>query len=177
MDTIAGMGVVSESTASYDGSTTITVSPNSLYAPDRTMGTRIQMGASWTSGAPEVAVLALTYGSNVGSGMPRYLDFRGVDIDIDGRQLHVGTRGTSFDHSGYNTVSRTIYTHSTGSITLDLATLRDMTQAKRCMLRIHTGDGYDDIEFSRERIPGGKPTAINSIRKMLERVKSFQHRS
>jgi hypothetical protein len=38
MDRFAGMGVVSESKSTFDGSTIVEVSPNTLYAPDRTWG-------------------------------------------------------------------------------------------------------------------------------------------
>ena len=53
MDKLAGMGVVSQQTSTFDNSTVIDVSPNSLYDPNSTWGTQLQLGAIWSSSQPE----------------------------------------------------------------------------------------------------------------------------
>ncbi len=53
MDKLAGMGVVSQQTSTFDNSPVIDVSPNSLYDPNSTWGTQLQLGEIWTTDYPE----------------------------------------------------------------------------------------------------------------------------
>ncbi len=41
---------------------------------------------------------------------------------------------------------------------------------KNCRLRIHTTEGNQDIDFSAASIPGGKATAIVSIKEFMTKV-------
>ncbi len=85
MDILAGMVVVSQQTSTFDNSTVIDVSPNSVYDPNSTWGTQLQFGAIWSSAYPEDVGLILSYYSNVSSGNSAYLGLTGIDINIDGK--------------------------------------------------------------------------------------------
>ncbi len=65
-----------------------------------------------------------------------------------------------------------IYTDSKNSVTISLRVLKEMLNAKDTRLRINTGDGYVDAQFSIERIPGGQGTAILSMREFAAKVDS-----
>lgn len=176
MDAMAGMGVLTKQTSSYDGGEVINVSGQSLYAPDQPMGTPLQLGATWLSRYPDSVSLDISYPSNVDMGSGAYASIDELDVRIDGLESRWQARGTRFDSTPYNTVSRTIYTTSSTSIVVPLNMLRAMVQAQDCRLRIHTSAGVTDVQFSRDTIPGGKPTAITSIRKLLAAVDAYQAR-
>ncbi|MDT8984862.1 hypothetical protein RSW22_00235, partial [Salmonella enterica] len=106
MDKLAGMGVVSQQTSTFDNSTVIDVSPNSLYDPNSTWGTQLQLGAIWSSSQPDQVGLILSYNSNVSNGSSAYLGFIGIDINIDGKiSSYKAQQLTNLSNSGYNTVS------------------------------------------------------------------------
>jgi len=171
MDKLAGIGVVSEHTSTFDNATVVEVSPNSLYDPGSTWGTPLQLGARWSSAAPNSVALILAYNSNVSSGNPAYLSLTGLDINIDGAiSSYSAGQTTDLSSSSYNTVSHTIYTSSQNAVIIPYAVLQRMLAAKSCRIRIHTGKGYQDADFSTEHIPGGKATAIVSIKEFMAKV-------
>ncbi len=85
MDKLPRMGVVSQQTLTFDKSTVIDLSPNSLYDPNSTWLTQLQLGEIWSSAYPEDVVLILSFNSNVSSGYSAYLGLTGIDIIIDGK--------------------------------------------------------------------------------------------
>jgi hypothetical protein len=170
---LAGIGVIDEEKSTFDGATIVKMSPAFLYREGAWLGVPIKLGARWSSKAPEHVAMVLSYSSNISSGGAAYLGFSGLDINIDGDIKEYKAAGlTSHDSSGYNTVSRTIYTESQNSVVIPLATLQKMLLAKDCRLRIQTGKGYEDVQFSIERIPGGQSTAILHLREFVSRVQT-----
>ena len=177
MDKLAGMGVVSQQTSAFDNSTVIDVSPNSLYDPNSAWGTPIQLGAIWSSAMPNEVGLVLSYSSNISNGSSAYLSLTALDINIDGNiSSYKANESTSLNSSGYNTVSTTIYTSSKNTIVIPYEVLQKMVASKNCRLRIHTGQGNQDIYFSAEHIPGGKATAIVSIKEFMSKVDAVKAR-
>lgn len=176
MDAMAGMGVLTQRNNSYDGGEVINVSGQSLYAPDLALGTPLQLGATWLSRYPDSVSLDISYRSNVDMGSNAYASIDELDVRIDGLESRWQAHGTRLDSTPYNTVSRTIYTTSSTSIVVPLKMLRAMVQAQDCRLRIYSSLGTTDVLFSRDSIPGGKPTAITSIRKLLAAVDAYQAR-
>jgi hypothetical protein len=171
MDKMAGLGVVNQHTSTFDNATVIEVSPNSLYDPGSAWGTPLQLGARWSSAAPDSVALVLAYNSNVSSGAPAYLGLSDLDINIDGAiSSYSAGQSTDLSNSGYNTVSHTIYTSSKNAVVIPYSVLQRMVAAKDCRLRIHTSKGYQDIKFSTEHIPGGKATAIVTIKEFMAKV-------
>ncbi|ODT97286.1 MAG: hypothetical protein ABS82_01145 [Rhodanobacter sp. SCN 67-45] len=171
MDKMAGMGVVTQSTSTFDNATIIEASPNSLYAPGNALGTPLQMGARWSSAAPDSVAIVLAYNANVSGSAPAYLGLSAIEINIDGTvSSYSAGQQTDMNSSGYNTVSHTIYTSSRNAIVVPYSVLQRMVAAKDCRLRIHTSSGYQDIDFSAEHIPGGKATAILSIKELMAKV-------
>ncbi len=171
MDKLAGMGVVTQETSTFDNSTLIEVSPNSLYDPASTWGTPLQLGARWSSATPDLVALVLSYKTNVSSGAPGYVNFTDLSINIDGAISSYTTgRPTNLSSSDYNTVSKTIYTSSENAVLIPYSVLERMVSANTCRLRIHTIQGYQDVDFAAEHIPGGKATAKLSIKEFMAKV-------
>lgn len=171
MDKIAGMGIVSQNVSTFDNATVIEVSPNSLYDPGSSWGTSLQLGARWISSEPNLVALVMAYNSDVMAGSAAYIQFSGMEINVDGQISGFSTgQPTSMESGAYNTVSHTIYTSSTSEILIPYSLLQRMVAAKDCRIRIQTGSGYQDAVFSTAYIPGGKATAITSIREFMARV-------
>jgi len=171
MDKLAGLGVVTQHTSTFDNATVVDVSPNSLYDPGSSWGTPLQLGARWSNAAPNSVALILAYNSNVSGGAPAYLGLTGLDINIDGAiSSYSAGQSTDLSSSAYNTVSHTIYTSSKNAVVIPYSVLQRMVAAKACRLRLHTSKGYQDVDFSAEHIPGGKATAIISIKEFMARV-------
>lgn len=168
---IAGLGVVTQEKSTFDGATIVEVSPNWLYDPEASRGNSVKLGARWSSNAPEFTALVLSYSSNTSGSSAAYIGLSGIDINIDGdiKSFSSG-KPTDLDSSGYNSVSRTIYTESKNTVVIPYSILERMMSAKDCRLRIHTSKGYEDARFSIERIPGGQGTAILSIREFIGKV-------
>lgn len=174
MDAMAGLGVLTQKTSAYDGGEVINVSGQSLYAPGDAMGSPFRLGATWLSEHPDQVSLDLSYSSDARMGSAMFASIRELDVRIDGMESRWQTASTQFDTIPYNTVSRTIYTTSSTSIVIPLNMLRAMVNASDCRLRIYSDAGADDVLFSRTTIPGGKPTAITSIRKLLAAIDAYQ---
>lgn len=174
---MAGLGTVTQDTSTFDGATVVEVSPNWLYDPNGSWGNSVKLGARWSSNASQYAALILSYGSNVNGSKAAYIGLSGIDVNIDGDIKSFSTgKPTDLDSSAYNSVSQTIYTESTNTVVVPYSLLERMVAAKDCRLRIHTSKGYEDAQFSMERIPGGSGTAILSFRKFIEKVGASKDR-
>lgn len=171
MSALGGVGVISEKVSDFDGSRNVKLSPAFLYNPNAgLLGMNTRLGAFWNSEAPGFVALILENDSVSGYGIS-YINYESIDINIDGKKLSFDTDGgTKFDNSGYNTVSRTIYTNSKNSATVPVETLKAMINAKDCRLRINTGNGYETAYFSEEKTPGGNSTAKHFLRKFMDKV-------
>lgn len=169
---IAGLGVVSKQRSTFDDSTIVQVTPTWLYAKG-SWGNRVKLGARWSSASPDVAALVLSYDSSTSGAGPMYVGLSGIDVNIDGAiTSYSANSSTDLGSSNYNTVSKTIYTQSSNAVVIPYSILQSMVSAKDCRLRIHTSKGYEDAEFSIERIPGGQGTAILSIREFIAEVEA-----
>lgn len=174
MSKMAGVGVISEEKSTFDGATIVKMSPAWLYA-EGSWGNRVKLGAHWSNKSSEYVALILSYNSDVSSAGSAYIGLSGIDINIDGNiKKYTANTPTSTDSSSYNTVSRTIYTESKNSVVIPYSVLKMMVSAKDCRLRIHTGKGYEDSQFSIERIPGGQGTAILPMREFIKKVDSIK---
>ena len=170
MSKAAGLGVVKQETSTFDNATIVSASPTFLYAKG-SWGNSVKLGARWSSASPDAVALILAYDSNVSGYGSAYLGLTGIDINVDGDiSSHKAGGATDLDSSGYNTVSKTIYTSSKNAVVIPYALLERMVAAKDCRLRIHTSKGYEDAEFSIERIPGGQGTAILAIKEMMAKI-------
>jgi len=175
---MAGLGVVTEEVSTFDGAKIVEVSPNWLYDPDGSWGNSVKLGARWSSATPDYVVLVLSYSSNVSGYGKSYISLSGIDINIDGDiSSFSSNKPTDLDSSGYNSVSKTIYTESSNAVVVPYSVLQDMVTAHDCRLRIHTSEGYEDSRFSIERIPGGQGTAILSFREFINKVNAAQNQS
>lgn len=170
VDKLAGMGVVSQHVSTADHATIIEMSPDALYDPGSAPGTPLQLGARWTSDAPQSVALVLSYQSTVSSDAPTVQNFDSLEISIDGQMSSFPASRPSDLSSGlHNSMSHTIHTSSKGEVLIPYALLQRMVTAKDCWLRA-TGSGYQDAKFSAEHLPDGKPTAIVSIREFLAKA-------
>lgn len=171
----AGLGVLSEEVATFDGSTTVTVSPANLWADGKWKANNIRLGARWNSTQPDVVALILNYEPYGPFGGPSFAIINGLDINLDGKISSHKTIGiTDLQTGSYNSISRSVATSSTNHVALPLATLKQMVVAKDCRLRITTSNGTEDAQFSLERIPGSTELAIVPIREFLARVDQLQ---
>ncbi|WP_218510608.1 hypothetical protein [Variovorax sp. dw_308] len=170
---VAGLGVVTRERSTFDNATVIAMSPAHLYA-EGSWGNAVRLGARWSSASPDSVALILAYESNVASGTA-YIGLKSLQINIDGEisSFAVGAP-TDLSSSSYNTVSKTIYTSSKNAVVIPYPLLKRMVAAKDTRLRIHTSKGYEDSQFSIERIPGGQGTAILSMKEFTESVDSVR---
>lgn len=167
------VGVISEEKATFDDATIVRMSPAFLYREGAPLGVPIRLGAVWSDKTPDQVALILAYSSNIASGRAPYINFEGLDINIDGRISEYDVGGlTTHDSSVYNTASRTVYTYSRHVVVIPRELLESMLTAKDCRLRIRTNGGYEDAQFSIERIPGGQATAIVPMRDFMSRIES-----
>ena len=172
MNHAAGLGVIKTKKSTFDGDNTISMTPSILYRKE-IFGESFQMGATWSASSPNVVGLHIVHNSSTRYGRS-YLSIRGLDINIDGNITRHNTQGaTSFDSSGYNTISKTIYTTSHNTIIISLSKLERMLTANDCRLRIRTSQGSHDRIFSKER-NGGAPLAKYDLKKFVAQIKSAQ---
>jgi hypothetical protein len=165
MNKAAGMGVVSETKSDFDGTVTISATPSFLAT--KSWGPGVKLGALWVSDHPDTVALWLKNDSDVNAGA--YLNITGLDINIDGEISSWPVGSTHYDNSGYNTVSKTIYTSSENQAVVPYSLLQRMVSAKDCRIRIHTTKGYEEAFFSTPSV-AGSPTAVVSIREMMAKV-------
>jgi hypothetical protein len=172
MDSAAGMGKLSVDSNSFDNSTVISLTPDTLYNPDggfSSIDTRI--GAAWSSDTPSVVSIVLNDKSNSGGG--GYTSFSRISIKIGDEIKEYDTGRTNLSNDGYNRVLRTIFTSSTASVTLPIEDFKAILSAKSCQLKISRAEGYEVASCSKDRIPGGKKTAILGFRKMLFEIEKI----
>lgn len=168
MGKMAGLGAVSSTTASFDGSTTITVSPNHVYeTAEKWVANDIRLGAHWSTKSPDYVAIDLLFQSAVGSGQA-YLSLKKLEVNIDGEMYSYDAVGnTKLKSSSYNTVSKMIYTDSKNSVIVPLDDLRKMIGSANCKMRVTTSEGFEDIFFSMDRHSNGQSTARFSIKELL----------
>lgn len=173
---MAGMGVISEEKTLFDGARVVQVTPSWLFNSDTKSANNVKLGARWSSARPNFIDLVLLYESNTMSlGRPTYVGIVGIDINIDGRILSFKTTApTQTDNSGYNSVSRTIYTESRGFVQIPMDVFNQMLDGKKVLLRIGTSKGFEDSNFLVERFHGGQGTALLSLREFRAKISDIR---
>lgn len=166
-DKMSGVGAIKTEVSTFDGATITEMTPAFLFENSSTMSAlATKIGARWNSKRPGEIDLVLEY-----SGQMSYLNFAGVDINIDGEISKHTTGGmTAHTDSGYNSASRTIYTESRNSVSVPRELVDRMVSAADCRLRIYTSDGYEDAIFSLDRSGGGQSAARVHMKKFLETI-------
>lgn len=165
----ADMGVVRSRVDTFDGATVITVSPNNTDSPGAWTYS-IGVGGRWTSNAPHLVAVVLEYSSS-SAGSNSYTNISGMDVMIDGEKFEYRANGpTDHSNSGYNTVTKMIYTESENRVVVPLDIIKQMISANDCRLRIYTSDGYQDSIFSVDRLAGGAPSARMSFRDFVAKI-------
>lgn len=177
MDKMAGMGVISEEISTFDNAKIIRVTPTWLYADAKDWSpSPLKMGAQWVSTAPDHIGVILQHSGSVGTssstGSPAYVSISAIEVNIDGKIASFEAQGTTqMSNSGYNTVSRDIYTSSKNIIAIPLETYEAMLVAKDCRVRIHTSKGLVDANFSITRGASGGMAAAGAMAPFLAKVK------
>lgn len=175
MDKMAGMGVVTEEQSTFDGATHVEMSPAWLWLDeDKIGGAPFKLGAFWTSNSPNQVGLVFSYESSTNQSR-LYTNFSAVELNIDGKLTSYQVEGTTqHDSSGYNTVSRSIYTESSVTVPISFSAFEKMMVADDCRIRVHSTDGWADAVFSVERSAGGGIGAKVYLREFLARVASLR---
>lgn len=174
-DKISGTGQITESVDSFDNSRRLSMGPGFLFEnADETMPSGIKLGAEWSDKNPEAVALVLSYPSST-SGNAVYVNFSGMDINIDGAITSLTTDGrTHHSDSGYNTVSRSIYTSSENHMTVPRALVQKMLAARSCKLKIHTSDGYVNADFTIARSTAGQAAAKPYLEQFMARLPAIK---
>ncbi|MCO1336713.1 hypothetical protein MO867_20510 [Microbulbifer sp. OS29] len=174
MSQMGGMGVVTEKVSTFDGAKVVEVTPQFLYNPKRLGGNSYRLGARWNSLSPEYVALIMEYSSST-SMNSAYVSLTELNVNISGSiYSYKATDLTDHSSSGWNSISKTIYTTSMNSVVVPFELLEEMLTAEDVRLRVHSGDGYEDSVFSQERIPGGQATALLSLREFMSRVQAIR---
>lgn len=177
MDKMAGMGVISEEVSTFDNAKTIRVTPTWLYINAEDWSpSPLKMGAQWVSTAPDHIGVIVQHSGSVGTttttGAPAYVSISALEINIDGDfKSFTAQSDTQLSSSGYNTVSRDIYTSSKNIIVIPLQTYEAMMAAKDCRVRIHTSKGLVEANFSITRGASGGQAAAGAMAPFLAKVK------
>lgn len=169
-DQLAGIGNLSERTVEFDGSTEVQVTPAFLYGESSTSwGRQIMMGGRWNSAHPDLIILDLLKDSTVTG--TAYSSIKGIDVRMDQQIFSYGTTGfTEYESSGYNTVSRDIYTQSKNSVFIEWSFFEKMLTNDDVRLRVYFDGSYEDSFFSQDRAASGQQTARLVLQKLYERV-------
>ncbi|KAA1151337.1 hypothetical protein EU510_15945 [Pseudoalteromonas sp. FUC4] len=173
LNQMAGLGVVSQEQSTFDNEKIIKVTPNFLFESQSDWGANnVKLGARWKSSQPDNIIIDLVYDSSSSSGSS-YAQINSLEINLNNTKHSFTTNSaTSFDNSGYNSVSKTIYTKSQNAVVIPKELLEKMVSADSCLIRINTNKGYQDSNFLIKRSGGGAPTALLSIKEFLVEVNS-----
>lgn len=176
LDQLTGRGVVTQRTSGFDNATVIEASPNALANVDGTWTEPLELGARWSSATPDSVALVLGWVS--GAGDTQVLrDTRAFFINIDGKisQYSAGQPTGRAASAGRAPGSSRLY--ATNEIVIPYSVLEQMTAARDCRIRIQTGTGYNDFDFTRDHASGGKPTAINAISELMAKVAALRNKA
>lgn len=170
-DKISGTGQITESVDSFDNSRHLAMGPGFLFEdPSETMPSGVKLGAEWTDKNPNSVALVLSYPSST-SGGAVYVNFSGMDININGEIIKLTTDGrTHHSDSGYNTISRSIYTSSENYLSVPRELIEQMLSAKSCKLKIYTNDGYVNADFTILRSTAGQAAVKPYLEQFMARL-------
>lgn len=163
-DSAAGLGQIDVETNQFDNSKVIVLSPDALYNPEGGFSSiDAKMGAIWSSKTPNYFDITLKY-DNAG-----YASFRSLSVNIDDQIHEFRAGGTSYD-TNVNGMLRTISTSSLSRVAVPVEVVREMVNAEKCLMKISSNKGYEVASCNRDRIPGGKKTAVLGFKKLLEQI-------
>ncbi len=87
----------------------------------------------------------------------------GIDRNIDGKiSSYKAQQLTNLSNSGYNTVSKTIYTSSKNTVVIPYEVLEKMVSAKIFFFQAQTAKGNEERYRGSEIVHRGKSTEIAS---------------
>ena len=163
-DSAAGLGKITEETNKFNGTRVIVLSPDSLYNPEGGFSSvTAKMGAIWSSETPKYMDLTLKYDN------ADFTRFRSLAVKADGEEWEFKSGGTSYD-TNVNSMLHTISTSSFSRVALPLSVVKKMVNAEECIMMISSSAGYEVASCNRDRIPGGKKTAVVGIKKVLDQI-------
>jgi hypothetical protein len=166
MDSAAGMGKITIETNKFDNSKIIALSPDKLYNPDGGFSSiDTELGAIWSSSTPNYVTIVLN-----DEGSSSYTSFSSLSININNSIKEYQTGSTQFDNGGYNHLVNSIFTNSNARISIPLSEFKAMLASENCLLKISRSEGYEVASCTKDRIPGGKKTAILGFRKILTAI-------
>lgn len=146
------------------------VSPALLYTVEASEE-KIRMGAIWSSLMPENVSLVLAFESDSDDAALSTQSFNGMDITFDGRKYSYVTRyPTEIDIRSYAATSGHVTAANRNIVVVPYAVFKKMMAAKDCRLRISTGSGDKNVQFSVERFPDDSVTAIFFLRLFMNNI-------
>ena len=167
LDDIAGVGKISSSKVSFDGSTDIELSMTRVYQENGKMMDTFLTGR-WNSKTPDVVFLGLLNNSSAGQS-DTYVSYRELKVRIDGIETSYKAGKTRLDNSGYNNVTNTIYTSSEASVVVPLEELKKMIKAEDVKIRVTTRDYYEDAIFQQNGYMG-EESAQTKFKKFVTEI-------
>jgi hypothetical protein len=174
MSKASNLGVVSTEKSNFDNATRVTVTPTYLWGEDAHLLNDFKLGARWSSSTPKTVQLIISYDSSASSSRS-YVSFKGMEIKVDGKvHTFVTTGTTQLDNSGYNDISKTVYTQSRNTVTIPYPLFEEMMKAKECRLRIHSSRGFEDSLFTLPRNSMGSRLAFSAMEEFQATVKNLQ---
>lgn len=170
LDKAAGTGQLTSST-DFQGNYQVVVTPTYLN-DGGTFNNAVHLGAYYNESIPDTIVLNLVYGSST-NAETIYTSLDGISIKIDGEVKRFDSGVTHLDHDGWNTISKSVFTQSESAVVIPFDVFEKMIAAKNCDLRIHTGNGYEDADFTIER-NSGQALAKLAFVKLHEDIKKHK---
>jgi hypothetical protein len=176
LDQLTGRGVVTQSTSGFDNATVIEATPNALANVDGTWTEPLELGARWSSAAPDSVALVVGWAPGT-AGTLVFSDTRAFFINIDGKisQYSAGQPTSRAGSGGGPASSDRLY--GINEVVIPYSVLEQMTAAKDCRIRVQTSNGFLDFDFTRAYASGGKPTAINAINQLMAKVAALRNKA
>jgi hypothetical protein len=176
LDQLTGRGVVTQSTSGFDNATVIEATPNALANVDGTWTEPLELGARWSSAAPDSVALVVGWAPGT-AGTLVFSDTRAFFINIDGKisRYSAGQPTSRAGSEGGPASSDRLY--GINEVVIPYSVLEQMTAAKDCRIRVQTSNGFLDFDFTRAYASGGKPTAINAINQLMAKVAALRNKA
>ena len=161
MDGASGLGALSIDQDSFDGTTIISLTPDTLYDPEASVFNPVdsRIGAVWSSESPDFVHLAFQQDGG-------YVNFTEISFNIDNsiKTYTIGLSDLKFSSTHLGGMKSTAYSIISTSV------FKEILSADTCRMRIKKDTGNEQADCKLDRIPGGKKTAILGFRKMLTAI-------
>ena len=104
-----------------------------------------------------------------------YSNISGFDLNISGEKISFNSTGmTVHEDSGYNSLSRDIYTTSENTVIVPWEIFEAMMTVEDVRIRVYSDSKYQDSLFSQDRAASGQRTARLAIVPLYEKVKQIR---